>query len=66
MVLAYLRHLENAHYQMLEGTLDVQYLDNWAGNPTFGLPHFPVFWEQRRGVFNPDFREYLEARRGLR
>lgn len=66
MVLAYLRHLENAHYQMMEGTLDAELLDNWAGSPTFAMPHFSEFWSARRGSFSQAFRDYLERRHGIR
>lgn len=62
LVMAYLRHLENAYYQMEEGTLDPEFLDNWAGNPTFALPHVRDFWAQRRPAFGGAFREYFEDR----
>lgn len=62
LVTAYLRHLENAHYQMEEGTLEREFLENWASNPVFGSPGFREFWSQRRGVFGQSFRAYLEAR----
>lgn len=62
VVLAYLRHLENAYYQMEEGTLKPELLENWAGNPTLSVPHFRDFWNQRRGAFSDGFRRYFEAR----
>lgn len=65
LVTAYLRHLENAYYQMEEGTLRPEFLENWSGNPTFGLPRFKVFWEQRKGAFGHDFQTYFEQRWGL-
>ena len=64
-IAAYLRHLENAHYQMTEGTLDPEFLDNWAGNPTFGTAHFPEFWAARRDAYNAAFRSYFERRQSL-
>ena len=66
VVLAYLRHLENAYYQMEEGTLKPELLENWAGNPTFSVPGFQEFWSQRRGAFSEGFRDYIEARWDLR
>ena len=62
LVTAYLRHLENAYYQMEEGTLRPEFLENWSGNPTFGLPHFGVFWGRRKRAFGRDFQLYLENR----
>ena len=66
VVLAYLRHLENAYYQMEEGTLKPELLENWAGNSTLSMPHFREFWSQRRGAFSAGFRDFLEARWDLR
>ena len=65
MVIAYLRHLENAHYQMSEGTLDAELLDNWARSPAFAAPHFPEFWSVRKGSFSQAFVDYFELRHGL-
>lgn len=65
LVTAYLRHLENAYYQMEEGTLRPEFLENWSGNPTFGLPHFGVFWERRKRAFGSEFQSYFESRWGL-
>ena len=65
VLLAYLRHLENAHYQMMEGTLDPEYLSNWVDNPTLSSPHFADFWVERRSGFSSRFREFFEDRRGL-
>lgn len=62
LVMAYLRHLENAYYQMEEGTLREEFLENWSGNPTFSLPYFATFWQQRKRAFGRDFQAYLEAR----
>lgn len=66
VVLAYLRHLENAYYQMEEGTLKPELLENWAGNPALSTPYFREFWSQRRGAFNARFRDYFEGRWNLR
>ena len=66
LVTAYLRHLENAYYQMEEGTLRPEFLENWSGNPVFGLPHFGAFWERRKRAFGVDFQRYFEERWGLR
>lgn len=65
LVMAYLRHLENAYYQMEEGTLRPEFLENWLGNPSFGLPQMRPFWEQRRRAFGEDFAVYFENRWGL-
>ena len=62
LVTAYLRHLENAYYQMEEGTLRPEFLENWSGNPTFSLPYFGVFWERRKRAFGRDFQLYFENR----
>jgi hypothetical protein len=65
LVMAYVRHLENAHYQMEEGTLRPEFLENWASNPSLGLPYFREFWERRRNSFGQAFRDYLEERLSL-
>lgn len=64
IVLAYLRHLENAYFQREEGTLKPELLENWSGNPALNTPHFREFWQQRRGAFSDGFRRYFEARWG--
>ena len=63
--MAYLRHLENAYYQMEEGTLRPEFLENWSGNPTFGLPYVRTFWEQRKRAFGHDFQLHFERRWNL-
>lgn len=65
MVMAYLRHLENAYYQMMEGTLRAEFLENWAGNPSLSLPRVQEFWTRRREAFSEEFRRYFEQRRDL-
>ena len=65
MLMAYMRHLENAHYQMTQGTLEPEFLENWASQPTFSTPRFPEFWAARRAAFSQAFRDYFDERRGL-
>jgi len=53
---------QNAYYLSQEGTLEVE-LQESLTNTILGVksqPGFLMYWEQRRGLFKTDFKEYME------
>ena len=58
-----LKTIENAFYQFQHGSLDPAVWQNWADwwAPWLRLPGFRAYWEDRRDVFLPDFREVVDS-----
>ena len=54
---------QSAYYLSQEGTLDIE-LQESLTNSILGVrdqPGFLLYWDQRRGLFKPDFRDYVQS-----
>lgn len=56
-------NMQNWYLQTQEGFLDGSLLESWSRimAPISTLPGFESFWEQRRHIYTPAFRNFLES-----
>ena len=56
-------NMQNWYMQTHEGFLDGSLLESWSRimSPISALPGFAAFWEQRRHIYTPEFRSFLES-----
>lgn len=56
-------NMQNWYLQTQEGFLDGSLLESWTRimSPISALPGFQAFWQQRRHIYTPEFRNFLES-----
>jgi hypothetical protein len=62
-ILAMFKHFENIHSQRQRGFIDQESWAAWSEHILmyFNQPGVKMWWELRRGSFNPRFRTFLES-----
>jgi hypothetical protein len=60
---AMFKHFENIHSQRERGFIDKESWAAWSEHilMSFNQPGVKIWWELRRGSFNPHFRSFLES-----
>jgi hypothetical protein len=63
LIFSIFKHFENIHSQCQRGFIDNESWTAWSEHVLmyFNQPGVKMWWELRRGSFNPRFRNFLES-----